>query len=59
MTHHDRNAHADLIATARGMLPRNTPAKRKQREAHPHLCATLYYATLCALATILFWSLQP
>lgn len=53
MTHHDRNAHMDLIATARGMYPRNLPVSATKPDSSPWL----YYGLVLAIASALFWSL--
>lgn len=55
MNHRDRNAHAELVATARGQYPRNTPVRQARRSTDYGPYA--YVAMILALAAILWGAL--
>lgn len=55
MNHRDRNAHAELVATARGMYPRNVPVRHNRRSTDYGPYA--YVAMLLALAAMLWGAL--
>lgn len=57
MTHHDRNAHREWVATPRGLAIRNTPALPLKREPRPRLSAFTVCTLVCALGLALFWSI--
>ena len=55
MNRHDHNAHAELVATARGMYPRNVPVRRNRRSTDYGPCA--WVAMILAFGAMLWGAL--
>lgn len=56
MNRHERQAHTDLVATARGLTARNVPAL-PMRKPEPKRYALACFAAVATLALAMFRSL--